>query len=79
LAIVRFFTIFVVSDHKTMNGMKCSELIKLAKQNGWWYLKQSKGSHEVWTNGKIKETIPNHGSKELNKGTERKLRKRMGL
>jgi len=59
--------------------MKCSEFIKLAKSKGWWCLRQAKGSHEVWTNGKIKATIPNHGSKELKRGTEIKLRKQMGL
>jgi len=59
--------------------MKCSEFMKLARKNGWQFLRQAKGSHEVWTNGKIKVTIPNHGTKELKRGTEIKLRKQMGL
>jgi len=59
--------------------MKCSEFIKLAKKNKWQFLRHAKGSHEIWTNGKIKVTIPNHGSKELKMGTEIKLRKQMGL
>jgi len=59
--------------------MKCSEFIRLAKKNNWVFLRQAKGSHEIWTNGKIEVTIPNHGSKELKKGMERKLRKEMGL
>jgi len=49
--------------------MKCSEFMKLARKNGWQFLRQAKGSHEVWTNGKIKVTIPNHGTKELKRGT----------
>jgi len=43
--------------------MKCSEFIRMAKRTGWG-LKSKSGSHEIWTNGKIKATIPNHGSKE---------------
>jgi len=59
--------------------MKYSEFFKLARKNGWYYLRQSKGSHEIWTNGKTNVTIPNHGSKEMFKGLEKSLRKEMGL
>jgi len=59
--------------------MKYSEFFKLARKNGWRYLRQSKGSHEIWTNGKIEVVIPNHGAKEMPKGTERKSKKKMGL
>lgn len=59
--------------------MKCNEFLKEAKSKGWWLLRQAKGSHEVWTNGQITVIIPNHGSKEMPNGTEKTLRKRMGL
>jgi len=59
--------------------MKCSEFLRIAKKNGWRFSRQAKGSHEIWTNGISDVTLPNHGSKELPKGTERKLRKEMGL
>lgn len=59
--------------------MKCNQFLKEAQQNGWWLLRQAKGSHELWTNGEITVIIPNHGSKELPKGLERSLRKKMGL
>jgi len=59
--------------------MKYSEFFKLIKQKGWYCFRQAKGSHEIWTNGKIEISIPNHGSKEMPKGTERKFKKKMGL
>jgi len=59
--------------------MKCSEFIKLAKKNGWRFLRQAKGSHEIWTDGKKEVSVPNHGAKEMKKGLERSLRKEMGM
>jgi len=59
--------------------MKYSEFFKLVRNGGWLPLRQSKGSHEVWIKDGVQVTIPNHGAKEMPKGTERKLRKRMGL
>ena len=59
--------------------MKSSEFIRKAKQNGWEFLRQGKGSHEIYIKNGIQVSIPNHGSKELGKGIENKLRKDMGL
>lgn len=59
--------------------MSCNEFIKEAKEKGWYFLRQGKGSHEIWTNGEKQVVIPNHGSKEMPTGTEKTLRKRMGL
>lgn len=61
------------------NYMKCSEFIRLAKRNGWEFLRQGKGSHEIYIKYGIEVVIPNHGSKELGKGLEIKLKKEMGL
>ena len=59
--------------------MKASEFIRIAKRDGWLFLRQGKGSHEIYEKNGIQVTIPNHGSKELGKGLEKKLRKEMGL
>ncbi len=59
--------------------MKCNEFIRLIKKNGWVFIRQAGGSHEVWGKDGKQEIIPNHGSKEMPKGLERTLKKRMGL
>ncbi|MDO4704430.1 type II toxin-antitoxin system HicA family toxin [Tannerella sp.] len=59
--------------------MKCNEFLREIKEKGWYFVRQGKGSHEIWSNGERQETIPNHGTKELGKGLEQKLRKRLGL
>lgn len=59
--------------------MKSREFIREAKRKGWKFLRQGKGSHEIYEKDGVKITIPNHGSKELGKGLEKKLRKEMGL
>lgn len=38
-----------------------------------------KGSHEIYGKDDLEISVPNHGSKELGKGLEMKLRKKMGL
>jgi mRNA interferase HicA len=64
---------------KNKYKMKSSEFIRKAKQEGWQFLRQGKGSHEIYTKGEKQVVIPNHGAKELGKGLENKLRKQMGL
>lgn len=59
--------------------MKTSEFIRLAKRSGWRFLRQGKGSHEVWEKDGIQVIIPNHPAKELPKGLEKGLKKQMGL
>lgn len=59
--------------------MKYSELIRLAKRNGWQLKRQAKGSHEIWSKDDVEVIIPNHGSKEMPKGLESSLKKQMGL
>ena len=49
---------------------------KLYMQNGWHELRQS-GSHVVMGKGNERETIPMH--KELKKGLEKSLLKRLGV
>jgi len=59
--------------------MKSNEFIREAKRKGWVLLRQGKGSHEIYEKNGKQVTIPNHGSKELGKGLEQKLRKEMEL
>jgi len=53
--------------------MKCSELLRILKKDGWYPVSQ-KGSH-LKLKHKIKSgtiIFPNHGSQELGKGLEKK-------
>ncbi|MFH7018519.1 type II toxin-antitoxin system HicA family toxin [Flavobacterium sp. FlaQc-47] len=59
--------------------MKSREFIREALRNGWTFLRQGKGSHEIYEKAGKQVVIPNHGSKEIGKGLEQKLRKEMGL
>ncbi len=60
--------------------MKCSELIRLLKKDGWFVIRQS-GSHMIMQHpvkrGQI--VMPNHGSQEIGKGLEKKIKKDAGL
>jgi len=60
--------------------VKCSQFIRLLKKDGWYTISQ-KGSHMKMIHpskpGKL--IVPNHGSQELAKGLEMKLRKDAGL
>ena len=60
--------------------MKCSELLRLLKKDGWYQVSQS-GSHVKMKHDRKTGTIifPNHGSQELGKGLEIKIRKDAGL
>ncbi len=62
------------------NAMKCSELFRLLKKAGWVEVSQ-KGSHVKMKHETILETIifPNHGSQEMGKGLEMKIKKIAGL
>ena len=56
--------------------MKSSEFLRLLKKDGWYVVSQ-KGSHMKMRHSTKSGTIifPNHGSSELGKGLESKLRK----
>lgn len=59
--------------------MKSSEFIREIKRKGWVYMRPGKGSHEIYTKNNHQVSVPNHGSKEMGKGLELKLRKQMGV
>jgi len=56
--------------------MKCPELFRLLKKDGWYPVSQT-GSHVKLRHDKKNKTIifPNHGRQELGKGLEKKIRK----
>ncbi|MFL0685106.1 MAG: type II toxin-antitoxin system HicA family toxin [Algoriphagus aquaeductus] len=56
--------------------MKCSELLRILLRDGWFIVSQS-GSH-VKLRHEVKPGIiifPNHGTKEIGKGLEKKILK----
>jgi len=59
--------------------MKSSEFIREIKKKGWVFVRHGKGSHDIYAKDDRQASVPNHGSKEMAKGTELKLRKEMGL
>lgn len=60
--------------------MKSSELVRLLKRDGWYVVRQS-GSHMIMEHPVRKGQIvcPSHGSREVGKGLERKIKKDAGL
>jgi predicted RNA binding protein YcfA (HicA-like mRNA interferase family) len=60
--------------------MKCSELYRLLIKDGWYPVSQS-GSHVKLKHEEKPGIIifPNHGSQEVGKGLEKKIRKEAGL
>jgi mRNA interferase HicA len=49
------------------------------KRKGWIFLRRGKGSHLIFQKNGKQVVVPDHGSKELGKGLEKKLRKEMQL
>jgi predicted RNA binding protein YcfA (HicA-like mRNA interferase family) len=60
--------------------MKCSELLRLLLKDGW-VVASTKGSHLKMKHHKMPGIIifPDHGSHEMGKGMEKKIRKAAGL
>ena len=60
--------------------MKSSELVRLLRRDGWFVVRQS-GSHMIMEHPVKKGQIvcPSHGSQEVGKGLERKIKKDAGL
>jgi len=60
--------------------MKCSELLRILKREGWYPISQ-KGSHLKLVHPTKKNIIifPNHGSQEVGTGLEKKILKEAGI
>lgn len=61
--------------------MKYSELKRKLKKAGFNFERQGKGSHQVWYNKQSGKRIifPDHGGKEIPKGTAAGIMKDAGL
>ncbi len=60
--------------------MKCSELLRILRKDGWYPISQS-GSHVKLKHDTKSGIIifPNHGSQEIGKGLEIKIKKDAGI
>ncbi len=62
--------------------MKWSELKKQLKKVGFVYLRDARGSHEIWHHPKREGSeivIANHSSKEIGTGLAKKILKQAGI
>lgn len=61
--------------------MKTNELIRKLIKAGCYLLRQGKGSHEIWYSPITDKefVVPNHGSQEIGKGLEMKIKKTAGI
>lgn len=62
--------------------MKWSELLKKIKKQGYVFLRNGKGSHEIWHLPGVEGSeivIANHPSKEVGNGLASKILKKAGL
>jgi len=58
--------------------MKYNELHRLVLRNGW-IVRRQKGSHVIYEMDGRTYPVPDHGSKEISKPVEVKIKKEMGL
>lgn len=58
--------------------MKYTELHKLIRKNGWLHIRTT-GSHYIYEKDGQTYPAPYHGAKEVGKGLEMKIKKKMGL
>ena len=61
--------------------MKTNELIRKLTKAGCYLIRQGKGSHEIWYSPITQKefVVTNHGSQEIGKGLELKIRKVSGI
>ena len=61
--------------------MKSSELLRKLSKAGCYMVRQGKGSHEIWSSPITEKefVVPNHGSQEVGKGLELKIKKVAGI
>jgi predicted RNA binding protein YcfA (HicA-like mRNA interferase family) len=61
--------------------MKSNEFLRLLSKRGCYFVRQGKGSHEIWYSPITQQefSIPNHGAKEIGLGLERKIKKIAGI
>jgi len=64
-----------------MGSYNYQQLIKKLKKMGFNLYRQGKGSHALWVNDATGTfvAIPNHGGKDIRRGTLRSIIKQIGL
>lgn len=67
--------------YKIGTAMNYNELVKLLKQAGWRFYRSGKGSHQIWQHPERqnKLAVPDHGSKEIDPGLVRGIKKQAGI
>jgi predicted RNA binding protein YcfA (HicA-like mRNA interferase family) len=52
-------------------GMTARALVRYARHHGWRFVRAGKGSHAIYAHPNLpyKIAIPNHGSKDISRGT----------
>lgn len=57
------------------------QVVKVARQLGFYFCRQAKGSHEIWRRDSDGQqtTIPNHGSKPLKRKTLKFILNDLGI
>jgi predicted RNA binding protein YcfA (HicA-like mRNA interferase family) len=61
--------------------MNYNELTKLMKKAGWRFHHNGKGSHKMWAHPDrtYQISVPDHGSKEMDPGLVRGIKKQAGI
>jgi predicted RNA binding protein YcfA (HicA-like mRNA interferase family) len=61
--------------------MDYRKLVRRLRQLGYELYRQAAGSHEIWWHPETRRrtTIPNHGSKDIPKGTLSRILRDLGL
>lgn len=77
---VKLFMFCISNNYITFASVKCSELLKLLKNNGWYKIRQS-GSHVIMKHPEKNGTlpVPFHGSKDVKKGLLKAILKQANI
>ena len=61
--------------------MKYRELAELMEEAGWYFERNGTGSHRIWRHPQkdFPIPIPDHGSKEINPGLVKGIKKKAGI
>ena len=61
--------------------MTYRELTRRLRRLGCVFVRQARGSHEIWANDRTGATspIPNHGSRDLRQGTLLRILRNLGI
>ena len=69
---------YLCTTKQTKREMKSNELHRFIQSQGW-QVKRQTGSHVIYEKEGRIYPVPSHGSKEVHKGIEMKIKRDMGL